>query len=222
MNSGRLSASSGLRTQRSTSWRSTGLGGRAICRRVAALERPPDDLQPILGGRLDAEVAQRHVNRVLRQPSCSHGLLRLFGHRPIIRADDRGTRLRRGRRRTEDPRAGRITRSRGAGPRRYLRSVPNFAVTLVHACNWDTKRSIREQERWAEHAAFMDGLVDDGFIVVGGPLGSGERTLHLVDAPDEQAVRSRLRSDPWAQMGLLEVGSITEWALWLDGRNAAR
>lgn len=100
--------------------------------------------------------------------------------------------------------------------------MPNFAVTLVHACNWDTKRSIREQERWAEHAAFMDGLVGDGFIVVGGPLGSGERTLHLVDAPDEQAVRSRLHSDPWAQMGLLQVGSITEWALWLDGRIAAR
>jgi len=100
--------------------------------------------------------------------------------------------------------------------------VPNFAVTLVHARSWDTQRSVREQDRWAEHAAFMDRLVDDGFIVVGGPLGSGERTLHLVDAPDEQTVRSRLRSDPWTQMGLLEVGSITEWALWLDGRSAAR
>lgn len=100
--------------------------------------------------------------------------------------------------------------------------MPNFAVTLVHARSWNPKRSIREQERWAEHAAFMDGLVDDGFIVVGGPLGSGERNLHLIDAPDEQAVRSRLHSDPWAQIGLLEVGSIIEWALWLDGRNAAR
>lgn len=68
----------------------------------------------------------------------------------------------------------------------------------------------------------MDGLVDDGFIVVGGPLGSGERTLHLIDAPDEQAVKSRLGSDPWAQMGLLEVDSIIEWSLWLDGRSVVR
>lgn len=108
------------------------------------------------------------------------------------------------------------------GARRYLRSVPNFAVTLLHASNWDRNRPIREQTGWSEHAAFMDGLVDDGFIVVGGPLGDGGRTLHLIDAVDEQAVRRRLRSDPWAEMGLLEVGSIAEWSLWLDGRSAAR
>lgn len=118
--------------------------------------------------------------------------------------------------------SGRSVRSRGVDLRRYIRSVPKYAVTLVHAHNWDTKRSIREQERWAEHAAFMHGLVEDGFILVGGPLGSGERTLHLVDAPGEHAVRSRLRGDPWAQMGLLEVGSIDEWTLWLDGRITAR
>ncbi len=100
--------------------------------------------------------------------------------------------------------------------------MPNFAVTLVHASNWDRNRPIREQARWTEHAAFMDGLVDDRFIVVGGPLGDGEQTLHLVDARNEQAVRNRLRTDPWAQMGLLEVGSVTEWSLWLDGRSAAR
>lgn len=47
--------------------------------------------------------------------------------------------------------------------------MPNFAVTLVHASNWDTNRPIRGQARWIEHAAFMDGLVDDRFIVVGGP-----------------------------------------------------
>ncbi len=68
----------------------------------------------------------------------------------------------------------------------------------------------------------MDGLVDDGFIVVGGPLGNGEQTLHLVNAPDEEAVRRRFSNDPWAEMGLLKVGSITAWSLWLDGRNTAR
>ena len=107
-------------------------------------------------------------------------------------------------------------------PRGYRRPVVNFAVTLVHAHNWDTQRPIREQDRWADHAAFMDGLVDEGFIVVGGPLGNGEQTLHLVNAPDEEAVRSRLSSDPWAEMDLLEVGSVTAWSLWLDGRNTAR
>lgn len=74
--------------------------------------------------------------------------------------------------------------------------MPTFAVTLVHGPGWDTSRPIRRQQAWDEHAAFMDGLVDDGFIVVGGPLGDGSQTLHL-----------------------LQVGSIRPWALWLDGRH---
>jgi len=96
--------------------------------------------------------------------------------------------------------------------------VGNFAVTLVHAPGWDPSRPIRSQDGWDEHAAFMDGLVDDGFLIVGGPLGNGERTLHLMQAEDEDEIRARLAGDPWAAAGLLEVGSIEPWALWLDGR----
>jgi hypothetical protein len=67
----------------------------------------------------------------------------------------------------------------------------------------------------------MDGLVDDGFLIVGGPLGNGERTLHLMVAAGEDEIRARLAEDPWAAAGLLEVGSIEPWALWLDGRGNA-
>lgn len=38
-----------------------------------------------------------------------------------------------------------------------------------------------EQEKWGEHAAFMNALVKDGFIVLGGPLGDGTRILLIVD-----------------------------------------
>jgi hypothetical protein len=96
----------------------------------------------------------------------------------------------------------------------------NFAVTLVHGPAWDAARPIREQDGWHEHAAFMDGLVDDGFIVIGGPLGNGERSLHAVQAADEPEIRARLGEDPWASAGLLLVGGIEPWALWLDGRAA--
>jgi uncharacterized protein len=96
--------------------------------------------------------------------------------------------------------------------------MPTFALTLVHGPGWDDSRPIREQDAWDQHAAFMDGLVEDGFIVVGGPLGDGSRTLHCVEASDELAVRARLAQDPWAEAELLEVGSLEPWALWLDGR----
>ena len=67
----------------------------------------------------------------------------------------------------------------------------------------------------------MDGLVDGGFIILGGPVGEGdppEETLHAVEAADEDEIRARLARDPWAHAGLLRVGSIEPWALWLDGR----
>ncbi len=96
--------------------------------------------------------------------------------------------------------------------------MATFALTLVHGLGWDDSRAIREQDGWDEHAAFMDSLVADGFIVLGGPLGAGARTLHLVRAGDEAEIRARVAGDPWAGAGLVRVGSVEPWALWLDGR----
>jgi uncharacterized protein YciI len=96
--------------------------------------------------------------------------------------------------------------------------VANFAVRLVHGPGWDPSREIRDQDGWDEHAAFMDGLVADGFIVLGGPVGNGEQTLHVVEAADEDEIRARLAGDPWASAGLLRIGTIEPWALWLDSR----
>lgn len=100
--------------------------------------------------------------------------------------------------------------------------MSTFALMLVHGPGWDATRPIREQDAWDGHAAFMDALVDDGFIVLGGPLGPGERTLHLVQAASEQEIRTRMAADPWASMGLLRVGSIEPWSLWLDSRESRR
>ena len=96
--------------------------------------------------------------------------------------------------------------------------MANFAVRLVHGPGWDSSRQIRDQRGWAEHAAFMDGLVDDGLIILGGPVADGEQTLHVVEAADETEIRARLAADPWAEAGLLRIGTIEPWALWLDSR----
>ena len=98
--------------------------------------------------------------------------------------------------------------------------MANFVLTLVHGPDWDESRPIREQPAWEEHAAFMDGLVEDGFILFGGPLGDQRQTLHVVEASGEDEIRRRVAEDPWAHRGLLEVGSIEPWALWLDFRRS--
>jgi hypothetical protein len=53
--------------------------------------------------------------------------------------------------------------------------MANFAVRIVHGPGWDPSRPIREQYGRDEYAAFFDGLVDDGFLILGGPVGNGSR-----------------------------------------------
>jgi hypothetical protein len=93
-----------------------------------------------------------------------------------------------------------------------------FALTMVHGPRWDDSNGIREQRAWDEHAAFMDALVDDGFIVLGGPIGDNNQTLLIIEADDEDQVKRRLGEDPWAPMELLQIGSLLPWTIWLDGR----
>ena len=93
-----------------------------------------------------------------------------------------------------------------------------FALTMVHGPSWDTALPIREQQAWDEHAAYMDGLVDEGYVILGGPIGHGEEVLVIVEATDEDEIAARHDLDPWAPMGLLEIGEIRPWTIWLDGR----
>jgi uncharacterized protein YciI len=96
--------------------------------------------------------------------------------------------------------------------------VPVFLVTLRRVePGYDLSRPLEEQSGWQAHAAFMDGLVDDGFIVLGGPLADGVRTAHAVEAESEDAVRARLARDPWSGSHL-QVDSIEPWTIRLDGR----
>jgi len=92
--------------------------------------------------------------------------------------------------------------------------VGNFAVRLGHGAGWDASRPIRKQNGWDEHAAFMEGLADDGFILLGGPLGN-DHVLHVIAAGSEQEIRDRLGEDPWEPMGLLRNVSIEPWHVLL-------
>jgi len=81
---------------------------------------------------------------------------------------------------------------------------------------WDWSRDMRKQDGWAEHAAFMNALVEDGFILLGGPLDNGREAFHVVDAPSEQDVRARFAQDPWARNGMLSVTSVERWTILLE------
>jgi uncharacterized protein YciI len=83
--------------------------------------------------------------------------------------------------------------------------------------DWDTSRPMEEQSDWPAHAAFMNGLVDEGFIVIGGPVSDDGRVAHAVEAESEAAIRATLARDPWSETHLV-VDSIEPWTIRLDGR----
>ena len=93
-----------------------------------------------------------------------------------------------------------------------------WVVRLSRGGPWDWSRDLREQDGWDAHARFMDSLVEDGFILLGGPLEGDRETLHIVDAPSEEAVRARFAEDNWAANGMLSVQGVERWTILLDGR----
>jgi uncharacterized protein YciI len=97
-----------------------------------------------------------------------------------------------------------------------------FHVLLLRSGpEWNPARPLEEQSGWPEHASFMNGLVDEGFVVLGGPLGDEHRVVHVVEAESEDAIRATLARDPWSGSHLV-VDAIDQWTIRLDGCTAQR
>lgn len=98
-----------------------------------------------------------------------------------------------------------------------------FVVTRAPGPAWDGAKPTREQAGWDAHAAFMDGLADERFVVFGGPAGGDSHVVLIVDSDDEATIEDRLRQDPWSTVDLLRTVSIEPWTNWLgsDGRVSA-
>ena len=90
-----------------------------------------------------------------------------------------------------------------------------FAVIREAGPGWDSAKPLRDQVAWEEHAAFMNALDAEGFVVVGGPVGGGPRTLLMVEAQSEDEIRRRFDEDPWEPLGLLTVASVEPWEILL-------
>jgi uncharacterized protein YciI len=79
---------------------------------------------------------------------------------------------------------------------------------------WQAGRPLEEQSGWEAHAAFMDALVEDGFIVLGGPVADELRVFHAVRARDEAEIRATLARDPWSGSHLV-TAAVEQWTVRL-------
>ena len=115
-----------------------------------------------------------------------------------------------------------------------------FVVVSQQGPSWDTSRTMRDQQLWPDHVAFINGLIDDGFLLLGGPLadrsrpdddfspasepvGDGRlyRTMVVVQASESGAADGRLAEDPWIRSGVLVRTSIERWEVLVGDPSAA-
>jgi hypothetical protein len=88
-----------------------------------------------------------------------------------------------------------------------------FAVIRSRGPAWDDSRSLDHQVDWAAHAAFMNGLLKEKFVELGGPLEGTPDVLLIVRATDASEIAERLAADPWTKNGLLVLKHTSPW--WL-------
>jgi hypothetical protein len=96
--------------------------------------------------------------------------------------------------------------------------VTYFVVLRRSGPEWNSALPLEQQSSWDEHATFMDGLVDVGFVMLGGPLTNDiTRAILVVHADNEDDVRQTLARDPWHESHLV-VESVDAWTIRLGAR----
>ncbi len=91
-----------------------------------------------------------------------------------------------------------------------------WVVTSAPGPTRDLTRGVRERAWWNEHAAYIDDLVENGTIVLGGPLPDHGGAILMVRGSSAEAVRTRLTPDPWYVNDLLRLVSIARWEVFID------
>jgi len=74
---------------------------------------------------------------------------------------------------------------------------------------------MRDQTLWTEHAAWVNALVREGFILAAGPIGDGSihRAMLIVNFASEEALRIRFAEDPWIRTEVLTVHKVDPWTI---------
>lgn len=88
-----------------------------------------------------------------------------------------------------------------------------FLVRLTAGPNHNRTRSVDEDSLAREHAAFIQGLIAEGFLIVGGAVDDGGNGVMIVRAETGASVRHRLERGPLQQRGILRLESVARWEI---------
>jgi len=94
-----------------------------------------------------------------------------------------------------------------------------FAVIRQAGPAWTDGQGIAEQPAVGEHAAFMNALAEEEFVLFGGPLAGSEhgrvRALLIVNAESEAEIYRRLADYPWVPSKQIQTVSIEPWKIFV-------
>src|SRR5919205_1872886 len=82
--------------------------------------------------------------------------------------------------------------------------------------------SVREQPGWDAHAEFIDRLVDDGTMVMGGSFADNSGSMILLEGVDAAEAAELVADDPFLHNGVFVLDSIREWTVFVDALTPAR
>jgi uncharacterized protein YciI len=106
-----------------------------------------------------------------------------------------------------------------------------FVVIREQGSAWDPSRAMRQQDHWPDHVTYVNRIVDQGSMLLGGPLseskGNGDpadptepvgpdrtyRTLIVLQADSEEELTKLLADDPWSKHHMLETAAIYRWEM---------
>ena len=106
-----------------------------------------------------------------------------------------------------------------------------FVVIRKQGPGWDRSRAMREQDYWPEHVDFVNRIVDEGRMLLGGPLGEVDqdgtfvdptepvgadgtyRTLIVLEADNERELTELIDDDPWSKHRVLDTQAIYRWEM---------
>ena len=93
-----------------------------------------------------------------------------------------------------------------------------FVILWAPGPAWVLGKTVREKAYWTEHAAFMDRLFENGTVIMGGPFTDVTGSLVLVEAEEENEVRTLFADDPFVVHCIFAPSSLKQWQLFLDAR----
>ncbi len=93
-----------------------------------------------------------------------------------------------------------------------------FVILWAHGPAWVDGKTVREQPYWIEHAVFMDRLFENGTVILGGPFTDGTGSMVILEAEEENEVRTLLADDPFVVHHIFVLSGLKQWQLFLDSR----